>query len=376
MPGATRVIVGLSGGVDSAVAALLLKRQGYDVAGLFMKNWEDDDRDGHCAAEEDLREVRRVCDVLQIPLSTVNFATEYWDNVFSAFLAELRAGRTPNPDVLCNREIKFKAFLEHATSLGARYIATGHYAGVAESDGLYRLIKARDRDKDQTYFLHALGQHELSCTLFPLGNLTKTEVRAIARQAGLPNHARKDSTGICFIGERNFRQFVARYLVAQPGSMMTVDGEIKGRHDGLMFYTIGQRHGLGVGGSGEAWYVVGKDIEHNILYIGQGISHPALYAQGLKTGSMHWISGRPPALPLACRAKTRYRQADQDCMIHDLPEGDLRVDFAVAQRAVTPGQSVVFYDGDVCLGGAVIAAASPHAESRHEIRLPCQVGSY
>ncbi len=376
MPGATRVIVGLSGGVDSAVAALLLKRQGHDVAGLFMKNWEDDDRDGHCAAEEDLREVRRVCDVLQIPLSTVNFATEYWDNVFSAFLAELRAGRTPNPDVLCNREIKFKAFLEHATSLGARYIATGHYAGVAESDGLYRLIKARDRDKDQTYFLHALGQHELSCTLFPLGNLTKTAVRAIARQAGLPNHARKDSTGICFIGERNFRQFVARYLVAQPGSMMTVDGEIKGRHDGLMFYTIGQRHGLGVGGSGEAWYVVGKDIERNILYIGQGISHPALYAQGLKTGPMHWISGRPPALPLACRAKTRYRQADQDCMIHDLPEGGLRVDFAVAQRAVTPGQSVVFYDGEVCLGGAVIAAASPQAEFRHEIRLPCQVGSY
>lgn len=376
MPGATRVIVGLSGGVDSAVAALLLKRQGHDVAGLFMKNWEDDDRDGHCAAEEDLREVRRVCDVLQIPLSTVNFATEYWDNVFSAFLAELRAGRTPNPDVLCNREIKFKAFLEHATSLGARYIATGHYAGVAESDGLYRLVKARDRDKDQTYFLHALGQHELSCTLFPLGNLTKTAVRAIARQAGLPNHARKDSTGICFIGERNFRQFVARYLVAQPGSMMTVDGEIKGRHDGLMFYTIGQRHGLGVGGSGEAWYVVGKDVEHNILYIGQGISHPALYAQGLKTGPMHWISGRPPALPLACRAKTRYRQADQDCMIHDLPEGGLRVDFAVAQRAVTPGQSVVFYDGEVCLGGAVIAAASPQAEFRHEIRLPCQVGSY
>ena len=376
MPGATRVIVGLSGGVDSAVAALLLKRQGHDVAGLFMKNWEDDDRDGHCAAEEDLREVRRVCDVLQIPLSTVNFATEYWDNVFSAFLAELRAGRTPNPDVLCNREIKFKAFLEHATSLGARYIATGHYAGVAESDGLYRLIKARDRDKDQTYFLHALGQHELSCTLFPLGNLTKTEVRAIARQAGLPNHARKDSTGICFIGERNFRQFVARYLAAQPGSMMTVDGEIKGRHDGLMFYTIGQRHGLGVGGSGEAWYVVGKDIERNILYIGQGISHPALYAQGLKTGPMHWISGRPPALPLACRAKTRYRQADQDCVIHDAPEGGLRVDFAVAQRAVTPGQSVVFYAGEVCLGGAVIAAASPQAEFRHEIRLPCQVGSY
>ena len=376
MPGATRVIVGLSGGVDSAVAALLLKRQGHDVAGLFMKNWEDDDRDGHCAAEEDLREVRRVCDVLQIPLSTVNFATEYWDNVFSAFLAELRAGRTPNPDVLCNREIKFKAFLEHATSLGARYIATGHYAGVAESDGLYRLIKARDRNKDQTYFLHALGQHELSCTLFPLGNLTKTAVRAIARQAGLPNHARKDSTGICFIGERNFRQFVARYLAAQPGSMMTVDGEIKGRHDGLMFYTIGQRHGLGVGGSGEAWYVVGKDIERNILYIGQGISHPALYAQGLKTGPMHWISGRPPALPLACRAKTRYRQADQDCVIHDAPEGGLRVDFAVAQRAVTPGQSVVFYAGEVCLGGAVIAAASPQAESRDEMRLPRQVGSY
>ncbi len=369
MSGTTRVIVGLSGGVDSAVAALLLKRQGYDVAGLFMKNWEDDDRDGHCAAEEDLREARHVCDVLQIPLSTVNFATEYWDHVFSSFLTELRAGRTPNPDVLCNKEIKFKAFLEHATMLGARYIATGHYAGIAEFNGTYRLLRARDRDKDQTYFLHALGQKELARTLFPLANLTKTEVRTIARQAGLPNHARKDSTGICFIGERNFRQFIARYLTAQPGTMTTLEGEVKGRHDGLMFYTIGQRHGLGVGGPGDAWYVVGKDIGRNILYVEQGVNHPALYACGLKMESMHWISGKPAVLPLTCQAKTRYRQADQDCVIRDMPEEGVRVDFAVAQRAITPGQSAVFYREEVCLGGGIILAASPKAESLPETQL-------
>ncbi len=376
MPGTTRIIVGISGGVDSAVAALLLKRQGYDVAGLFMKNWEDDDRDGHCAAAEDLGEARRVCDVQQIPLRTVNFATEYWDRVFSSFLDELRVGRTPNPDVLCNREIKFKAFLEHAVTLGARYIATGHYAGVAGTEGVYRLVKARDREKDQTYFLHALGQHELSRTLFPLGDLTKTQVRDIARKSGLPNHARKDSTGICFIGERNFKQFIARYLAAQPGPMTTLDGELKGRHDGLMFYTIGQRHGLGVGGPGEAWYVVGKDVERNVLFVEQGVRHPALYAERLRTEPIHWILGNPPELPLACRAKTRYRQTDQDCVIHGLPDGGVRVDFTVAQRAVTPGQSVVFYHGESCLGGAIIAATSSATESRPKNTLPQQVGSY
>ncbi|MDA8362640.1 MAG: tRNA 2-thiouridine(34) synthase MnmA [Gammaproteobacteria bacterium] len=375
MTGANRVIVGLSGGVDSAVAALLLKREGYDVAGLFMKNWEEDDRDGHCTAAEDLQEVRRVCDTLHIPLHTVNFATEYWDQVFSTFLAELRAGRTPNPDVLCNKEIKFKAFLEHAAALGAHHIATGHYARIVGAGGACRLMKAHDREKDQTYFLHALGQYELARALFPLGGLTKTEVRTIARQARLPNHARRDSTGICFIGERNFRQFIARYLTAQPGTITTLDGAVKGRHDGLMFYTIGQRHGLGVGGPGEAWYVVGKNIDRNVLYIGQGVDHPALYAEGLKTESVHWISGEPPSLPLACRAKTRYRQPDQDCVLHRLPDGGVRVDFAIPQRAITPGQSAVFYRDEVCLGGGIILEASPNMASSPERQHSLRAGS-
>ncbi len=361
MSGSNRVIVGLSGGVDSAVAALLLQREGYDVAGLFMKNWEEDDQDGRCAAAEDLKEVQRVCDVLHIPLHTVNFASEYWDRVFQTFLAELHAGRTPNPDVLCNREIKFKAFLDHATALGASRIATGHYARVTESGDTCLLMNAHDRGKDQTYFLHTLGQHELAHSLFPLGGLTKTEVRGIARQAGLPNHARPDSTGICFIGERNFRQFVARYLKSQPGPIATPDGTVRGQHDGLMFYTIGQRHGLGIGGPGAAWYVVGKDAGRNTLYIEQGTDHPALYASGLTTESIHWVSGSPPLLPLACRAKTRYRQAGQNCTIRDLGDGRVRVDFEAPQRAITPGQSAVFYQGEVCLGGGVILEASPVA---------------
>ena len=371
----TRVVVGLSGGVDSAVAALLLKRAGYDVSGLFMKNWDEDDRDGRCAAEEDLREVRCVCDVLGIPFSTVNFATEYWDEVFTSFLSELRAGRTPNPDVLCNREIKFKAFLEHAQALGAHRIATGHYAGIAAGDGL-QLTKARDPGKDQSYFLHTLGQHELEQVLFPLADLTKTQVRTIARAAGLPNHARPDSTGICFIGERNFRQFVARYLEPRPGSIVSVDGGIVGHHDGLMFYTLGQRHGLGIGGPGNAWYVAGKDMPHNVLYVAQGADHPALYAPALDAGPVHWVSGHPPPLPFACRAKTRYRQPDQDCVIHGLPGGGVHVEFAAAQRAITPGQSVVFYTGEVCLGGAVISAAAPRAAALRTPMLPQQVGSY
>ncbi len=376
MSSGTPVIVGLSGGVDSAVAALLLKRQGYDVAGLFMKNWEEDDGDGYCAAEEDYKEARRVCEILEIPLHAVNFASEYWDHVFSYFLAELHAGRTPNPDVLCNKEIKFKAFLEHAATLGARYIATGHYARVVESDGAFRLLKARDSNKDQTYFLHALGQHELARTLFPLGDLNKSEVRKIAREAGLPNHARKDSTGICFIGERNFRQFVARYLPAQPGPMYTLAGAFKGQHQGLMYYTIGQRHGLGLGGPGEAWYVVGKDVGRNALYIEQGTDNPALFAQSMSVATLNWIAGAAPNFPLSCGVKTRYRQPDQECIISPPCDGFSDVDFSIAQRAITPGQSAVFYRGDVCLGGGVIQAAPAHAGALPESSLPRQVNYY
>ena len=349
-----QVVVGLSGGVDSAVAALLLKRAGHEVTGLFMKNWEEDDTDAHCAAEEDLKEVRAVCEVLAIPFQTVNFSAEYWDRVFQYFLGEHRAGRTPNPDVLCNKEIKFKAFLDHALTLGAERIATGHYARVRETDGRYQLLKGSDPNKDQTYFLYTLGQAELSRTLFPIGHLAKTEVRALAQAAGLPNHARKDSTGICFIGERDFRTFLKRYLPAHPGEMRTLAGGAKGRHEGAMYYTIGQRQGLGIGGAGEAWYVVDKDIEQNILYVEQGEHHPALYNPALLASQLHWVTGTPPDLPHACTAKVRYRQTGQACSIGQIASGTLRVEFPSAQRAVTPGQSVVFYDGEVCLGGGVI----------------------
>ena len=349
-----QVVVGLSGGVDSAVAALLLKRAGHEVTGLFMKNWEEDDSDAHCSAEEDLKEVRAVCERLDIPFQTVNFSSEYWERVFQYFLDEHKAGRTPNPDVLCNKEIKFKAFLDHALTLGAERIATGHYARVCEVDGQYQLLKGSDPNKDQTYFLYTLGQAELSRTLFPIGHLAKTEVRALAQAAGLPNHARKDSTGICFIGERDFRTFLKRYLPAHPGEMRTLAGGAKGRHEGAMYYTIGQRQGLGIGGAGEAWYVVDKDIEQNILYVEQGEHHPALYNPALLASQLHWVTGTPPDLPHACTAKVRYRQTGQACSIGQIASGTLRVEFPSAQRAVTPGQSVVFYDGEVCLGGGVI----------------------
>jgi len=348
------VVVGLSGGVDSAVAALLLKHAGHDVTGLFMKNWEEDDTDAHCTAEEDLKEVRAVCKVLDIPFQTVNFSSEYWERVFQYFLDEHKAGRTPNPDVLCNKEIKFKAFLDHALTLGADQIATGHYARVREVEGRFQLLKASDPDKDQTYFLYTLGQAELSRTLFPIGHLAKTEVRAMAQAAGLPNFARKDSTGICFIGERDFRTFLKRYLPAQPGEMRTLAGVDKGRHEGAFYYTIGQRQGLGIGGAGEAWYVVDKDIEKNILYVEQGEHHPALYSPALLASQLHWVAGTPPALPHACTVKVRYRQTGQDCTLGLLVSGTTHVKFTAPQRAVTPGQSVVFYDGEVCLGGGII----------------------
>ena len=356
-----KIVVGISGGVDSAVAALLLKRAGHEVTGLFMKNWEEDDSTGHCGAEEDLKTARAVCNHLAIPLRTVNFATEYWDRVFSYFLSEYRAGRTPNPDVLCNKEIKFKAFLDHALTLGADKIATGHYARVASDAGRYRLLKARDANKDQSYFLYLLGQEALAHTLFPVGDFAKTEVRHLALEAGLPNHDRHDSTGICFIGERDFKSFLARYLPAQSGEMRTLAGTLKGKHDGVMYYTIGQRHGLGIGGGGEAWYVVAKDIARNILYVEQGEHHPALYSEALIAGQLHWIVGDPPSWPRKLRAKTRYRQPDQDCVVEVHGEG-LRVVFDQPQRAVTPGQSVVFYDGEECLGGGIIEEAIPAAQ--------------
>jgi tRNA-specific 2-thiouridylase len=352
------VIVGLSGGVDSAVSALLLKRQGYRVTGLFMKNWEEDDTAEHCSAAEDLKMARAVGERLDIPLETVNFSAEYWERVFEYFLAEHRAGRTPNPDVLCNQEIKFKAFLDHALTLGADFIATGHYARVESRDGRARLLKARDVNKDQTYFLYAVSPAALAKTLFPLGELTKPEVRRLAHEAELPNFDRKDSTGICFIGERNYQAFLARYLPAQPGEIRTLDGKPKGRHGGLMNYTLGQRHGLGIGGAGEPWYVVGKDLATNTLIVAQGENHPSLFQPGLLAGSLRWIGGVPPTVPARLTAKTRYRQPEQTCTLA-LENDRARVVFTQPQRALTPGQSVVFYRDDECFGGGIIEAALP-----------------
>jgi tRNA-specific 2-thiouridylase len=357
------VIVGMSGGVDSSVAALLLQQQGYRVEGLFMKNWEEDDDAGYCAAAADLADARAVCGKLAIPLHTINFSAEYWERVFSHFLAEYSAGRTPNPDILCNKEIKFRAFLDHALQLGADAIATGHYARVDAVDGVYRLRKGLDPDKDQSYFLYTLQQEQLSRTLFPVGELRKSEVRSLALEHGLVTHDKKDSTGICFIGERRFKDFLARYLPACPGEMRTPEAELVGRHDGLMYYTLGQRQGLGIGGRkehGEApWYVVDKELERNVLVVAQGHDHPRLFSSALEAGQLHWVAGRPPAAPHACHGKVRYRQGDQPCTITALNAERCQVSFAQAQRAVTPGQSVVFYDDDVCLGGGIIEQTTP-----------------
>jgi tRNA-uridine 2-sulfurtransferase len=351
------VIVGLSGGVDSAVAAMLLKQQGHRVTALFMKNWEEDDDEKYCSATEDLRDCQAVCDTLDMPLHTVNFASEYWDRVFAHFLSEYKAGRTPNPDVLCNKEIKFKAFLEHALDLGADRIATGHYARINHQNRQYHLLKGKDPDKDQSYFLYLLGQHELGKTIFPIGDLQKSKVREMAKEAGLSNHDRKDSTGICFIGERRFKDFLSQYLPAQPGPIRDVDGSELGQHDGLMYYTIGQRQGLGIGGAGAAWYVCNKDMSSNTLYVAQGEDHASLFSVSLEANSAHWISGNAPALPLSCQAKIRYRQHDQACTIHIKDKDQLHVVFDRPQRAVAPGQSIVFYQGEECLGGATINQA-------------------
>jgi len=356
-----RVIVGLSGGVDSSVAALLLQEQGYEVHGVFMKNWEETFEPGYCSAGEDLEDARAVCEDLAIPLHCVNFVQEYQDRVFRYFLAEYRAGRTPNPDVLCNKEIKFRAFLDYAKRLGADFIATGHYARRLDYQGQSHLLKGRDAGKDQSYFLYLLDQTQLAQALFPVGDLHKTQVREIAEQAGLVTHDKKDSTGICFIGERKFREFLHHYLPARPGMMCTPDGTVVGEHMGLMFYTLGQRQGLGIGGqadgSGQPWYVLDKDLARNVLIVGQGGQHPLLFHRRLRASQLHWIAGEAPSPPFACRAKTRYRQPEQACVIETLAAEHCQVTFAEPQRALTPGQSVVFYDTDECLGGGVIDAA-------------------
>jgi tRNA-uridine 2-sulfurtransferase len=344
----------MSGGVDSSVAALLLKRQGYEVVGLFMKNWEDDDTDEYCSTREDLIDAAAAADLIGIELEAVNFAAEYKDRVFAEFLREYSAGRTPNPDVLCNAEIKFKAFLDHAMRLGAAKIATGHYARVAQNNQKYELLRGMDSAKDQSYFLHRLTQEQLARVLFPVGELQKSEVRRIALEAGLPNHAKKDSTGICFIGERPFREFLNRYLPKVPGAIVDDKGRAIGEHIGLAFYTIGQRKGIGIGGAGEPWYVAAKDLAANKLIVVQGHDHPLLMKRSLAADETTWIAGSAPRESSQHTAKTRYRQADAPCTLSRVLESEIEVDFASPQWAVTPGQSVVLYDGEACLGGGVI----------------------
>jgi len=348
----------MSGGVDSSVAAVLLKRAGYEVVGLFMKNWEDDDDDEYCSTRVDLVDAAAVADVIGIELEVVNFSAEYRDRVFSEFLREYSAGRTPNPDVLCNAEIKFKAFLDHALRMGASRIATGHYARVHESAAGFELLRARDMAKDQTYFLHRLTQAQLARTLFPLGELTKPQVRRLASDAGLAVHDKRDSTGICFIGERPFREFLNRYLARTPGAMRTPDGTVLGEHIGLMFYTIGQRKGIGVGGrrggAGDAWYVAGKDLARNELIVVQGHDHPLLYSAGLRADDLAWVAGTPPDPARSYGAKTRYRQSDAPAQIARLNAETCELAFDSPQWAVTPGQSMVLYDGERCVGGGVI----------------------
>ncbi len=368
MANGQKVIVGMSGGVDSSVSALLLLEQGYQVEGLFMKNWEEDDGTEYCTAMTDLADAQAVADQLGIHLHTANFAAEYWDNVFEHFISEYKAGRTPNPDILCNKEIKFKAFLDYACHLGADFIATGHYArrGAVHTNafGDYApLLKGRDNNKDQSYFLHAVAGSKIARTLFPLGDLEKPQVRALAARNHFINSDKKDSTGICFIGERRFKDFLERYIPAQPGAIITEDGATIGEHQGLMFYTIGQRQGLGIGGVHNAdekpWYVLEKNLQTNELIVGQGNNHPMLFTRALETHHIDWNDGIGPELDnFRCHAKTRYRQPDQACTLSKTDDGHYRVVFDEPQRAVTPGQSVVFYDGDVCLGGGIIESTS------------------
>lgn len=352
----TKIIVGLSGGVDSAVTALLLKEQGFDVSGIYMQNWMAEKEDPFCSAEQDMTDAKKVCDHLRIPFQVVNFSKQYWDNVFQYCLDEFVAGRTPNPDIWCNQFIKFDVFLKHAMALGADYLATGHYARTIFNKN-YQLTKAVDANKDQTYFLYTLNQEKLSRVLFPLGELTKPVVRDIAKKAGLLNANKKDSTGICFIGERNFKHFLKDFILAKPGNMKTPEGKIIGKHDGLMFYTIGQRKGLHIGGLSTSadlpWYVVGKNIANNELIVAQGHNHSLLFSPKLWCENMHWVSGHA-AQKLQCSAKIRYRQLDQPCTLQQIDENKWQVNFDEPQRAITPGQSIVFYNGEICLGGGII----------------------
>ena len=354
----SKVIVGMSGGVDSSVAALLLQDQGYRVEGLFMKNWEEDDGTEYCTAKEDYADAQAVADKIGIKLHGANFAAEYWDHVFEHFLAEYKAGRTPNPDILCNREIKFKAFLDYAMQLDADYIATGHYTRLGSENGKSTLLKGLDPNKDQSYFLHAVGHAELEKTIFPVGEIEKPQVRELALNNGLVTAKKKDSTGICFIGERRFKDFLQQYLPAQPGEIHSVEGEHLGQHEGLMYHTIGQRQGLGIGGLSQhrdaPWYVVGKDPATNMLVVAQGNDHPALFKSSLLATEIYWVADEAPPLPLACAAKVRYRQADQACTLSRLDDAGYQIQFEHPQRAITPGQSVVFYQGERCLGGGVI----------------------
>ena len=369
MANTQKVIVGMSGGVDSSVTALMLVQQGFEVEGLFMKNWDEDDHSDYCTAKQDLADAQQVCDKIGIPLHTANFAADYWDNVFTHFLAEYKAGRTPNPDILCNREIKFKVFLEYAEMNNADYIATGHYVRRGMFNGQTCLLKGLDNNKDQSYFLCAVNQSAFAKSLFPLGALDKKEVRDIASKAGFVTSKKKDSTGICFIGERRFTDFLKQYLPAQPGKMMTPEGKIMGQHQGLMFYTLGQRQGLGIGGVKDAgddpWYSLAKDLDENILIVGQGADHPLLFTDNLSASAMHWINENPPiGSRFDCYAKTRYRQPDQRCSVTPQGGGKCQVVFESPQRAVTPGQSVVFYQDDRCLGGGVIEQAwNSHTDS-------------
>ena len=354
-----KVICGMSGGVDSSVSAFILQQQGYQVEGLFMKNWEEDDDTDYCTAAADLADAQAVCDKLGIKLHKINFAAEYWDNVFEHFLNEYKAGRTPNPDILCNKEIKFKAFLEYAAEdLGANYIATGHYVRRRGADDNAQLLRGLDANKDQSYFLYTLSSKQVGQSLFPVGDIEKPIVRAIAEDLGLITAKKKDSTGICFIGERKFKDFLARYLPAQPGNIRTVEGDIIGRHDGLMYHTLGQRKGLGIGGvkgaGEEAWYVVEKDLVNNELIVAQGHDHSALLSTGLIAQQLHWVDRQPIRESLRCTVKTRYRQTDVPCTIEPIDDESIKVIFDEPQIAVTPGQSAVFYLDEVCLGGGII----------------------
>lgn len=354
------VVVGMSGGVDSSVVAVLLKEQGYNVIGIFMKNWEETDKDGNCTAAKDYEDVVKVCEKLDIPYYSVEFVEEYWNNVFTHFLKEYEQGYTPNPDVLCNREIKFKVFLDKARELGADYLATGHYCQNKMVNGKRRLVKGVDKGKDQTYFLYTMKDHILENVLFPIGHIEKSEVRRIAAEYDLSTKIKKDSTGICFIGERKFREFISKYISSQQGEFRQLDETVIGKHHGACFYTLGQRKGLGLGGSGKPWFVVSKNMNDNIVYVERGDSHPALFCDELYANEISWVDETfSPKYPIRCMAKVRYRQKDQECIIESENDGVLYVTFSQPQRAVTPRQSVVFYDGDICLGGAMIKSAGP-----------------